>query len=140
MGRLQIIGLILELTFQGLADLSNLLLGPMALGDLTLQLLMGRLQIIGPILELTFQGLANLSKLLLGPLALCDILKGEENQRGSLAIPRDAMGIEQHRPTPDRRKLMVHLKVLDLGVLREHLLQQRPQPGNVPLAVAHLVD
>ena len=49
-------------------------------------------------------------------------------------------GIEQHHPAANDRKGVLELKVVEDGTLGDNILQQGPQVGDVPLAVAQLVN
>ena len=56
------------------------------------------------------------------------------------ALRREAAGVEQHAPRADRREVVLDLEVMDGDLPGDRLLQQRPQAGDVPLAVAEVVD
>ena len=49
-------------------------------------------------------------------------------------------GIEQHHPAADHREGVLQLEVVEDGALGDDILEQGPQVGDVPLAVAQLVD
>ena len=49
-------------------------------------------------------------------------------------------GVEQHHPAPDDREGVLELKVVEDGAFGDNVLEQRPQVGDVPLAVAQLVN
>ncbi len=49
-------------------------------------------------------------------------------------------GIEQHDASPNDRKCMRQLKVVEDGALGNYVFEQRAQVGNIPLAVAQLVN
>ena len=48
--------------------------------------------------------------------------------------------VEQHHATPDDREGVLQLKVVEDGALGNDVFEQRPQVGDVPLAVAQLVN
>ena len=52
----------------------------------------------------------------------------------------EAAGVEHHAPGADRREVVLDLEVVDGDLLGELHLQQPPQVGDVPLAVAEFVD
>jgi hypothetical protein len=72
------------------------------------------------------------------PPPLGHVLDGQEYQFG----PRQAepTGVEQHDLRPDIREDVLDLKVVDGQVLGEDLLEQGAQAGDVPLAVAEVVQ
>ncbi len=74
------------------------------------------------------------------PLSLGGILNGQEDQVRVLALGREAAGIEQHAPPPDLREVVLNLVVVDGDLRGDRLLQQGPKGGDVPLAVAELVE
>ena len=49
-------------------------------------------------------------------------------------------GVEQHHPAADDREGVLQLEVVEDGALGDDVLEQGPQVGDVPLAVAQLVD
>ena len=49
-------------------------------------------------------------------------------------------GVEQHHPAADGREGVLELEVVEDGALGDDVLEQGPQVGDVPLAVAQLVD
>ena len=49
-------------------------------------------------------------------------------------------GIEQHYPTANDRKGVFQLEVVEDGALGDNILEQGAQVGDVPLAVAQLVN
>ena len=49
-------------------------------------------------------------------------------------------GVEQHHPAADGREGVLQLEVVEDGALGDDVLEQGPQGGDVPLAVAQLVD
>ena len=49
-------------------------------------------------------------------------------------------GIEQHHPPADGRERVLELKVVEDRALGDDVLEQGPQVGDIPLAVAQLVD
>ncbi len=72
--------------------------------------------------------------------ALGDVVDGQQNPIGSDGGVAQAAGVEQHRALAQLRELMVHLEIIESVILREDFLEQRPQPGNVPLAIAQVVN
>ena len=48
--------------------------------------------------------------------------------------------VEQHHATTDDREGVLQLEVVEDGALRDDVLEQCPQVGDVPLAVAQFVD
>src|SRR5687768_2979370 len=49
-------------------------------------------------------------------------------------------GVEQHHPAADYREGVVELEVVEDGAFGDDVLKEGPQVGDVPLAVAQLVD
>src|SRR5438105_2608359 len=54
--------------------------------------------------------------------------------------PAWSLRVEQHHPAADGREGVLELEVVEDGALGDDVLQQGPQVGDVPLAVAQLVD
>ena len=80
-----------------------------------------------------------LSKRFFRPLARGHVFHGQNQQ---LAVPArlKLAGIEQHDPAADHREGVLQLKVVEDGTLGDDVFEQSPQVGNVPLAVAQLVN
>ena len=57
-----------------------------------------------------------------------------------LGLGREAAGVEQHGPLTERREVVLDLEVVDGVVAGKDFIQQRPQAGDVPLAVAQVVE
>ncbi len=49
-------------------------------------------------------------------------------------------GVQEHHPAADGREGVLELEVVEDGALGDDVLEQGPQVGDVPLAVAQLVD
>ena len=76
----------------------------------------------------------------LAPLAFGDVLNGEQDHV-RLAVHRlEAAGVEQHVPTPESGEGVFNLDVFNGVAVAQDLGQQRPRLGDVPLAVAQVVD
>jgi hypothetical protein len=69
-------------------------------------------------------------------LARGDVLDGEQHQGGAPCSADDLAGIEEHALGAEVRKRVRDREVVEGGVVRQHLVQQVPQGGNVLLAVA----
>ena len=72
--------------------------------------------------------------------AFRDIFQGKQNERRLVALLTDPAGIEQERAVAQAGKFVVNLKVMKLAILANDRFEQRPQAGNLPLALAQLVD
>ena len=72
--------------------------------------------------------------------ALGDVLDGEQDRRAAIVRLQQPPRVEQHRALADVLELVLHLVVVELVVARQHLLEQPAQLGDVPLAVAQLVQ
>ena len=57
-----------------------------------------------------------------------------------VAGPTDLASVEEHPPPPDALECVRDLEVAERAVLGEDVLEERPQLGDIPLAVAQLVD
>ena len=68
------------------------------------------------------------------------VLDGEEDELGLVVLAADAAGVQQHELPPDGRENVVNLEVVERRVLGQDFLQQLPQPGDVPLLVAQVVN
>ncbi len=73
------------------------------------------------------------------PPALGDVLDGEQDVIGMLGLWREASGVEHHGLSTESRERVFNLKVVDRVVAGKDFIQQRPQAGDVPLAVAQVV-
>ena len=74
------------------------------------------------------------------PLAFGDVLDGQQDQV-RLAVHRlKTAGVEKHGLAANRREVVFNLIVVDGMVVGQDFIQHAPQLGNVPLAVAQLVD
>ena len=69
-----------------------------------------------------------------------DVLDGEQYQGGAPCSVDDLASIEEHALGAEVRKRGRDREVVNGGVVRQNLLQQVPQGGNVPLAVAQVVE
>jgi len=69
-----------------------------------------------------------------------DVFDGEQHQGGAPCSVDDLASIEEHALGADVRKRVRDLEVVEGGVVRQNLLQQVPQGGNVPLAIAQVVE
>ena len=74
------------------------------------------------------------------PPARRDVLDGEEHQGRRPVRAEDLAGIEEHGLGAKVRKRVRDLEVVEGGVVGHNLLQQVPQGGNVPLAIAQVVE
>ena len=73
------------------------------------------------------------------PLALGDVLHGQDQQLAVVAR-LELAGVQQHHPAADRREGVLQLEVVEDRARGDDVLEERPQVGDVPLAVAQLVD
>ena len=73
------------------------------------------------------------------PLARGHVLHGQDQQLAVVAR-LELAGVEQHHPAADDREGVLELEVVEDGALGDDVLEQGPQVGDVPLAVAQLVD
>ena len=83
--------------------------------------------------------LLGLDDLLLGSPALGHVLHRQDQQLSVMAR-LELAGVEQHHPTPDSRERMLELEVVEDRALGDDILEKRPQVGDIPLAVAQLID
>ena len=96
-----------------------------------------QLQEGGALLDALFEVGLPLRQHLLGLLAHGDILDGQQKQRRVGRRAGNLASIQEHRLRPDGGEVVIHLKVLEGLVLRQHLCQPSAQRGNVPCADAH---
>ena len=82
--------------------------------------------------------LAQLQRLL-RYLALGDVLDGQQDERWLVICLDQPSGVQLHRAQTDVLELMVHRKVADLVVARQHIFEQPSQLGDIPLIVAQFV-
>ena len=75
-----------------------------------------------------------------GPPGRGDVLDGEEDEFRVIAGPTDLAGVQEHPPPADALEVVRDLEVAERAVLGEDVLEEGPQLGDVPLAVAQLVD
>ena len=75
-----------------------------------------------------------------GLLALGDVLDGEHDERRKPGGLREAARIQEHDARADLRESVAHLEVINPLLLRQQLLEQRAQRGDVPLPVAEVVN
>ena len=101
-----------------------------------------------------FASVAMLEKLALLKMALCNApalssassarLRGHvfhrEDQQLAVAARLELAGVEQHHPAADHRERVFQLKIIEDGTLGDDVFEQAPQVGDVPLAVAQLVN
>ncbi len=73
------------------------------------------------------------------PPPLGDVLHRQDQQLAVVARLELAR-VEQHHPAADGREGVLELEVVEHGALGDDVLEQGPQVGDVPLAVAQLVD
>ena len=73
------------------------------------------------------------------PLARGHVFHGQDEQLAVVAR-LELAGVEQHHPPADDREGVLELEVVEDGALGDDVLEQGPQVGDVPLAVAQLVD
>ncbi len=57
-----------------------------------------------------------------------------------MAARLELAGVEQHHPAADHREGVLQLEIVEDGTLGDDVFEQRPQVGDVPLAVAQLVN
>jgi len=69
-------------------------------------------------------------------LAFGDVLNGEQDQFGVLAIWRKWAGVEQHGLASEDRKGMLNFNIFDRVVEGENIIQQRPQARTSPGSIA----
>ena len=72
-------------------------------------------------------------------LALGDVGDGKQNRVGGVLLVHP-VAVEQHDALTDGLEFVLHPVVNNRAVLAQHLLEQAPQPGYVPLSVAEIVD
>ena len=82
------------------------------------------------------QSLFTVANYMLGELPFSDILKGQQDQRSLIGRLNQSPGVQSHRPPTDFFELVFHLEVRNVILQRQHLDQQPPQVGDVPLSVA----
>src|SRR5215217_8280851 len=69
-----------------------------------------------------------------------DIFDPEENGIRLLLIPSDAASVEEQGLLPDMGEFVAHCEILESRVVRDDVVEQPPQPGNIPWAVSQCVD
>ena len=84
-------------------------------------------------------GFLGLGHLFLDAPPLGHVFHGQDQQLAVVARLQLA-GVEQHHPAADDREGVLQLEVVEDGALGDDVLEQGPQVGDVPLAVAQLVD
>ena len=72
-------------------------------------------------------------------LALGHVPHGQDQQLTVVAC-LELASVEQHHPAADDREGVLELEVVEDRALGDDVLEQGPQVGDVPLAVAQLVD
>ena len=77
---------------------------------------------------------------ILGLLARRAILDGQQDQRLLGRPVGDLAGIEPQHLPPEAREVVLHHKVLDDRVVRQDVLQELAQGGDVPVAVAQVIE
>ena len=75
-----------------------------------------------------------------GPPGRGDVLDGEQDEFRVIAGPTDLAAVQEHPPPADALEVVRDLEVAERVVLGEDVFEERPQLGDVPLAVAQLVD
>src|SRR5271165_4616458 len=90
---------------------------------------------IDDVLGVRFDGL----QVRLGAPPFRDIFHSQHQQLPVMARLKLA-GVEQHHPPPNGREVMLQLKVVKDRTLGDNIFQEGSQVGNVPLAVAQLVN
>src|SRR5208283_5593500 len=68
------------------------------------------------------------------------ILYCQKDQLRLAHVIQYAPGIQQHLPAPDSFEFMLNLKIFKICFRRQYSLQQLPQAGNVPLAIAKVIE
>ena len=86
-----------------------------------------------------FGGFLGLGHLFLDTPPLRHVFHGQDQQFAVVAR-LELAGIEQHHPAANDREGVLELKVVEDGTLGDNVFEQRPQVGDVPLAVAQLVN
>lgn len=69
-----------------------------------------------------------------------DVLDRQEDQPRLVALPFQAAGVQDHDPAAEGREVVLDLEPFEWLVLGEHFLQQAAEAGDVPLAVAQVVQ
>ncbi len=101
-----------------------------------------------------FSSVAMLEKLALLKIALCNApalssassarLRGHvfhgQDQQLAVVARLELAGVQEHHPAADGREGVLELEVVEDGALGDDVFEQGPQVGDVPLAVAQLVD
>ena len=90
---------------------------------------------VDDVLGVGFDGL----QIRLGAPPLGHVLHRQDQQLAVVAR-LELAGVEQHHPAADGREGVLELEVVEDGALGDDVLEQGPQVGDVPLAVAQLVD
>src|SRR5688572_1133651 len=85
-------------------------------------------------------GFLGFLRFLLSLLPLGSVFHCEQEQLAVDAGLGELAGIEEHRAATDGGKVVSDLEIPELGVLWNDVFQQASQLGNVPLAVAELVQ
>jgi len=83
---------------------------------------------------------AAVTELDLGPPAVGDVLDREQNHLGFVPLTPELAGVEDHPPPAEALEDVVDFEVAERVVPGEDLFEECPEPGDVPLAVAQLVD
>ena len=78
-------------------------------------------------------------KVRLGAPPLGHVLHRQDQQLAVVAR-LELAGVQEHHPPADDRERVLELEIVEDGTLGDNVLEQRPQVGDVPLAVAQLVD
>jgi hypothetical protein len=91
------------------------------------------------LLELPVPGL-KLRLFSFSPFALGDVFHGQEDNLRSDIFSENLPGVEQNSLSSDIEKIMLDFISIEHGIMRENLLKEYPQLGNIPLPVANVID
>ena len=69
---------------------------------------------------------------------LGDIFDPEENSIRLLLISSDTASVEEQGLLPDMGEFVGHCEILESRVVRDDVVEQPPQLGNIPWAVANV--
>src|SRR5689334_2454331 len=70
----------------------------------------------------------------------CHVFYRQQDGRGRTILVKHPASIEEHHASADRWKLVLDLIGLDRAPFRNDVLEERPEPWNVPLTIAQLKD
>ena len=89
-------------------------------------------KVLHPVAELTSKHLLPLLRL----LALGDVVYGQQDQIEVV----QATSVQQHDPATDAVEVVFHLEIIKALFLRKNFLQESAELGDVPLAIADVVN